>query len=304
MESIGRPYRITSRKMNDRGSFSMRPVKIAFSCEISFWIIPVIVSTLFFLAFLWPLSMITFSCSSSVQPLAETSRQWRQSHCWVTSHGRRDATDGPEICRWDWQCLCLFIRLECFATESESERCRHNQRNYANNDAIPVCGHTNVNYSIQFNTIQLFSPLIIFRIGTRFDCGGCFCIVLCLLDKKGEAILFNMSDAIIPSGENWIETTTALNIVNEIDRFDDIQSLAILVCGKDTQYWKGHFGTKCARISVNLKCLSQIEAENVGPHIKYVTNPQNAHIFIGNFWQSLLPNRSMGRCPYSRAPRN
>lgn len=142
--------------------------------------------------------------------------------------------------------------------------------------------------------------MIIFRIGTRFDCGGCFCVILCLLDKRGEAILFNMSDFIIPAGENWIEVTCTLNVIQEFERIDDIKSFAILVCGKDTQYWAGHYGTKCSRISVTLKCLSQVEAENVEPHINYVKNPQNAHVFIGKFWNSLLPNRSMGRCPYSR----
>lgn len=127
--------------------------------------------------------------------------------------------------------------------------------------------------------------------------------MLCLLDKKGEAILYNMSDHVIPAGENWIETTCTLNVVQEFERFDDIDSLAILIFGKDTQYWAGHYGTKCSRISVSLKCLTKVEAEGVTPHMNNVKNPQNAHIFIGDFWHSLLPNRSMGRCPYSRAPR-
>lgn len=109
-----------------------------------------------------------------------------------------------------------------------------------------------------------------------------------------------MYDYIIPSGENWIETAITLNVLDEFERFDDIESLAILVCGKDTQYWAGHFGAKCSRISVTLKCLSEIEAKSVTPHRKYVTNPQNAHVFIGNFWYGLLPSRSMGRCPYSQ----
>lgn len=145
--------------------------------------------------------------------------------------------------------------------------------------------------------------IVIFRIGTRWDCGGCFCVILCLLNKKGEAISINMSDNIILGGENWFESTCTLNVVQEFERFNEIESLAILVCGKDTQYWAGQYGTKCSRISVNLKCLSQTEAESVTPHIKQVTNPQNAHLFIGNFWHSLLPNRPMGRCPY-RVQRN
>ncbi len=153
----------------------------------------------------------------------------------------------------------------------------------------------------------IHSKIINFRflssIGTRFDCGGCFCVVLCLLDQRGEAILFNMSDNIIPAGENWIEATCTLNVIDGFERFDDIKSLAIVICGKDTQYWAGHYGTKCSRIAVNLKCLSRIEAKSVAPHSKYVTNPQNAHVFIGSFWQNLLPNRTMGRCPYSRPPR-
>lgn len=125
-------------------------------------------------------------------------------------------------------------------------------------------------------------------------------MVLCLLNRRGEALTYNMSDVIIPAGENWLENTCTLSVVDEFDRFDDIESLAILICGKDTQYWAGHYGTKCSRVAVNLKSLSSIEAESVTPHSKYVTDPENAHLFLGHFWQTLLPSRSMGRCPYSR----
>lgn len=153
-------------------------------------------------------------------------------------------------------------------------------------------------------TIIPFQFVATQMIGSRFDCGGCFCVCLCLLDKKGEAIQFNMTDNVIPAGANWIESTCTLNVVKEFERFDEVQYLAILICGKDSQYWDGHFGTKHSRISVSLNCLSSVEAENVTPPTKFVANPQNAHVFIGNFWQNLLPNRPMGRCPYSRQPRN
>lgn len=112
-----------------------------------------------------------------------------------------------------------------------------------------------------------------------------------------------MSDVIIPAGENWLENSCTLNVVDEFDRFDDVKSLAILVCGKDTQYWADHYGIKVSRIALRLKCLSEMEVENVKPHSKYVTNPQNAHIFLGRFWQNLAPRRPMGRCPYSRTTR-
>lgn len=124
------------------------------------------------------------------------------------------------------------------------------------------------------------------------------------MNKKGEAIQFNIIDNIIPAGENWIESSCTLNVLQEFERFDEIQYLSILICGKDTQYWAGHYGTKCSRVSVTLKCLSPIEAESTTPHLKTVANPQNAHIFLGNFWRNLLPNRPMGCCPYSRVPRN
>ncbi|KAJ6632733.1 F-box only protein 6 [Pseudolycoriella hygida] len=153
-------------------------------------------------------------------------------------------------------------------------------------------------------TIMPFQFTATQMIGTRFDCGGCFCVVLCLLDKNGTALSFNMFDTIIPPGENWMQTTCALNVIDEFQRFDDIESLAILICGKDTQYWAGNYGIKCTRISVKLKCLSQEEVLRITPHVNYVSHPQNAHIFIGNFWRSILPNRSVGRCPYSRAPRH
>lgn len=113
-----------------------------------------------------------------------------------------------------------------------------------------------------------------------------------------------MTDSVIPAGENWLTSTCTLNVVQELEQLDEVKHLAILICGKDRQYWAGHYGTKSSRISVTLRCLSPADAEGIAPHSKYVNNSENAHVFIGQFWSNLLPERSVGRCPFSRVSRN
>ncbi|CAG7717148.1 unnamed protein product [Allacma fusca] len=131
-------------------------------------------------------------------------------------------------------------------------------------------------------------------VGIRFDCAAMYCICLCLLDNKGKAVIYNISDGVHQAGENWIQACCTLNVLQEPQHIKKVRHLAVIISGKDNQFWAGHYGPKFSRISVTAKCLTSEEAETVEPHRIHVRNQAVSDLFSmygrRDFWNEMLPN--------------
>lgn len=99
--------------------------------------------------------------------------------------------------------------------------------------------------------------ILILRYARRFDCGGHFTWTLRILDANQQPIMEHEHkyELTAPnSNSNWQSVEYAFKFKEEhSDKMDEVRYLVFVHDGKDSQFWKGHYGTKFARSCVRFR---------------------------------------------------
>ncbi|ODM87465.1 F-box only protein 6 [Orchesella cincta] len=107
---------------------------------------------------------------------------------------------------------------------------------------------------------------------TRFDCGGIFKWELRLLDSQEKIIREHKLYIERPPSTQWETAEYGFKFkLSHADFMQQIRYLVFIHEGRDSQFWKGHYGMKFARSCVTVECLendpeeeSELEADETG----------------------------------------
>ncbi len=102
--------------------------------------------------------------------------------------------------------------------------------------------------------------------GARFDCGGHGSISCYFSNSEDTNILGVRKEFNVPSGSNWTPVKITVLFPEDIedDVLGDTWRMRIVLAGKDSQFWSGHYGPKFARSCVRISLLRPEEVEQVG----------------------------------------